>query len=653
MNKFEYKNLTPFKWFVLENFPFIEADFDALTDWQLYCKLGKEINKIIDSQNTVGSEMEKFTQAFIELQNYVDNYFKNLDVQDEINNKLNEMAEDGELENIISNYLKSINNCYLAPLSVPDAYKENENNCYLGISFDGQCFTPIPSTKNFCEKNTDIHLFKYKDYYLFACTTSATTENPNLDFYAGWTKDFKNFHFSNVSLGFSQYRNTHFPEASEDKRRWTPRFYLDKENNLNVLISMATNNITELDAYNFQKRTKMGIFHQTVKFNENDTNFLTGDGDIDIFKINENSESIDTFFDGDIIYKDNVYYLLYKNGHYNDVCISISTTDDYSIFNTIKVNIFENPYTEAPAVVKANDGFYIYGQQYIMEGLNNIGRNLLLFTKDFNNFISIGYPKKFNNDIYKVGFMRNLSPILLDDKSLVTFFKTQLDSIGYGLDYPITQYGTNYLKIIKKANENNRICSIFDNSKIAINENIDEVIINNLWNAKNITFFGTLDNMKPYFIRLKYKKVYERIVMSGDYPTSSVYLTDKIIRSNNRSFIPTSFYIINKSQDYENLSIETRILPNNNFASCHIFNSSNNHWEANETICNIGVRNHQNNMYIYATVRNNNDESHPFGSIISLIVNNNGDVYSPIKTPNASWSTDFVFLLPTGFYNDL
>ena len=105
MNKFEYKNLTPFKWFVLENFPFIEADFDALTDWQLYCKLGKEINKIIDSQNVVGTEMEKFSQAFIELKNYVDNYFKNLDVQDEINNKLDEMAQDGTLAEIFANYL--------------------------------------------------------------------------------------------------------------------------------------------------------------------------------------------------------------------------------------------------------------------------------------------------------------------------------------------------------------------------------------------------------------------------------------------------------------------------------------------------------------------------------------------------------------------
>lgn len=106
MNKFEYKKLTPFKWFVLENFPFIEADFDALTDWQLFCKLGKEINKIINSQNVVGEQMEEVTNNMISLQEFVENYFDNLDVQDEINNKLNEMAESGELQNIINQYLQ-------------------------------------------------------------------------------------------------------------------------------------------------------------------------------------------------------------------------------------------------------------------------------------------------------------------------------------------------------------------------------------------------------------------------------------------------------------------------------------------------------------------------------------------------------------------
>ena len=107
MNKFNFNKLTPFKWFLLENFPFIEADFDALTNWQLFCKLGKEMNKIINSENTLGTQMENVTNAFIELQNYVNNYFTNLDVQQEINNKLDAMVEDGTLDQIIQQYLNS------------------------------------------------------------------------------------------------------------------------------------------------------------------------------------------------------------------------------------------------------------------------------------------------------------------------------------------------------------------------------------------------------------------------------------------------------------------------------------------------------------------------------------------------------------------
>lgn len=106
MNEYNYNDLRPFKWFILQNFPFIEADFDALTNYELMCKLAEKMNEVINSINNVGNEVELLSNAFINLKSYVDNYFADLNVQDEINNKLDDMAESGQLTDIIAQYLQ-------------------------------------------------------------------------------------------------------------------------------------------------------------------------------------------------------------------------------------------------------------------------------------------------------------------------------------------------------------------------------------------------------------------------------------------------------------------------------------------------------------------------------------------------------------------
>ena len=111
MNKFNYKNLTPFKWFVLENFPFIENNFEAINNYQLFSKVVEYLNKTIDNMNLTGEQMENLTNAMTNLQNYVNNYFENLDVQEEINQKLDEMTEDGIFSVLISDNI----NRYIIP----------------------------------------------------------------------------------------------------------------------------------------------------------------------------------------------------------------------------------------------------------------------------------------------------------------------------------------------------------------------------------------------------------------------------------------------------------------------------------------------------------------------------------------------------------
>lgn len=112
-NQNQYENLTPFKkWLVLQintwgmtNFPFVESDFDELTNYAMMQKLMNAVNDVIENENLVEQDMTNLFGAFTELQNYVNTYFENLDVQDEINNKLDDLVEDGTLTTLISNYV--------------------------------------------------------------------------------------------------------------------------------------------------------------------------------------------------------------------------------------------------------------------------------------------------------------------------------------------------------------------------------------------------------------------------------------------------------------------------------------------------------------------------------------------------------------------
>lgn len=85
-----------FRNWVLENFPFLEDNFDALTDYELFCKMMEYVIGF-------SKDNEEFKKELAIYQNY----FENLDVQDEIDHKLDEMVEDGTLQEIIADYLNA------------------------------------------------------------------------------------------------------------------------------------------------------------------------------------------------------------------------------------------------------------------------------------------------------------------------------------------------------------------------------------------------------------------------------------------------------------------------------------------------------------------------------------------------------------------
>lgn len=91
--------MPPFKSWLASNIP---AVYDNTMSYYeelcaLIAYLEKQVTPAVNA-NTVG---------LTELKSYVENYFANLDVQEEINNKLDEMADDGTLQEIMASYINA------------------------------------------------------------------------------------------------------------------------------------------------------------------------------------------------------------------------------------------------------------------------------------------------------------------------------------------------------------------------------------------------------------------------------------------------------------------------------------------------------------------------------------------------------------------
>ncbi len=98
---------------------------DSISYYELLNKVVVYLNNVISDFNTVAENFDNLDAAFDtlqesyndtknallsaydQLQSYVNNYFDNLDVQEEINNKLDEMAEDGSLSDLLEPFISA------------------------------------------------------------------------------------------------------------------------------------------------------------------------------------------------------------------------------------------------------------------------------------------------------------------------------------------------------------------------------------------------------------------------------------------------------------------------------------------------------------------------------------------------------------------
>lgn len=111
---------------------------DSLSYYELLCKIVDYLNNTIADVNTLGDDVDNLNKAFVELQGYVNNYFITLDVQKEINNKLDVMAQDGTLSALI----KPLFDDYKTEI---DKEVNNQTNKIVVLENRMDTFTKLPS----------------------------------------------------------------------------------------------------------------------------------------------------------------------------------------------------------------------------------------------------------------------------------------------------------------------------------------------------------------------------------------------------------------------------------------------------------------------------------------------------------------------------
>lgn len=102
----DVQELTPFKKFVMSIGAIPTSYLESMSYAELlmwFCNYLQ--NTIIPTVNNNGDAVEELQGLFVTLHNYVEDYFENLNVQEEIDNKLDQMAYDGDLTVLMERFM--------------------------------------------------------------------------------------------------------------------------------------------------------------------------------------------------------------------------------------------------------------------------------------------------------------------------------------------------------------------------------------------------------------------------------------------------------------------------------------------------------------------------------------------------------------------
>lgn len=334
---------------------------------------------VIPALNNNAEAVAELQSLFIQLKDYVENYFDDLNIQTEIDNKLDEMAEDGTLAKIINEDLfnelnKKVEkvtefpNFFIAPFF--SGYGEtNQRLIRFYISLDGVHFNATNfEAKNIYEKyGSDLSL-QYnptnKTFYL-----ALTSFDETQDCAIFTSKNLVDWEEHKINLGYLQPHN--------DLSRWAPDLFVDTDGTLYLTLSVE-----------YKKTNEKTLFEQILfKCNNLENLTFTRIGKINLNDTTENSNYIDGSFGK---YNNNYYFIVKHEGAKNIELYQTTTIENLLSYALLNESItLPQMKTEAPSITFTDTTCNIYTENYLdYHGYNmqqcklrdfpNISKNMIL-----------------------------------------------------------------------------------------------------------------------------------------------------------------------------------------------------------------------------------------------------------------------------------
>lgn len=160
-------SVQPFRFWCQKVLPLVYDD--SLSYYELLCKVVDYLNKVIQDTNTLAGDVTNLHSAFTQLQQFVNDYFGSLDVQEEINNKLDELVNSGRLDLLLQTFVP-----YVTPMM-------------FGAKGDGVT-DDTTAIQNCFNSGKNVIMGKYT----YKCTSTIIANHVSIDGY-GATLDFSDF----------------------------------------------------------------------------------------------------------------------------------------------------------------------------------------------------------------------------------------------------------------------------------------------------------------------------------------------------------------------------------------------------------------------------------------------------------------------------